>query len=278
MLRLHSSTSSQQTSQRQESVQEEEGLLRTFINGVTSLFSYVFGGLDGTSSMSTPHHKIPGTFVGSESSLDKDDASFRGRSPSVPVPRKELPRRSSADTFTTLSSLDGSCSSCWTSSRSPSPRARSPDLIVRAPLPEFIHQQSPHRPMYTPPLLGMALPGGASARPPTISEDVDQLFQLLDLDGSFLPFPELKQIVGAGVLEKAEEFGEDSKLWAMLVAVAYLKENLQDEPDLLDALLDKAGDFIKEAQVQGRGRLPLQFEAMVRQASEILRLAQEGKL
>ena len=83
--------------------------------------------------------------------------------------------------------------------------------------------------------------------------------------------PELKRIVGAGVLEKAEELGVVTKLWAALMAVAYLRGNLQTKPQLLDAALAKA-------QMRRRGSLPLQFEDIVRQASEILRMAQEDKM
>ena len=83
--------------------------------------------------------------------------------------------------------------------------------------------------------------------------------------------PELKRIVGAGVLEKAEELGVVTKLWAALMAVAYLRGNLQTKPHLLDAALAKA-------QIRRRGSLPPQFEDMFRQVSEILRMAQEDKL
>ncbi|KIM54503.1 hypothetical protein SCLCIDRAFT_1221885 [Scleroderma citrinum Foug A] len=278
-LQLHSNASARQTGRREDTGREEEdSLLGTFIDGITSALSFVFNALGGTSSSSTSsqHQNIPGMYVGSDSSLDADDASPRGRSPSARDPGRGSSRRNSAETLSTLSSLEGSCSSCWTSTRSPSPRARSPDPITRAPSPEFVHQGGARR--TTPPGQAPSLPVDASTGPPTVSKDAYELFQLLDLDGSFSPSPELKRIVGAGVLEKAEEFGADNKLWATVVAVAYLKENLQDEPDLLDALLAKAGDFIKQAQVQGRGSLPARFEDMVRQASEFLSMAREGTL
>ena len=278
-LQLHSNASTRQRGRREDTGREEEdSLLGTFIDGITSALSFVFNALGGTSSSSTSsqHQNIPGMYVGSDSSLDADDASPRGRSPSARDPGRGSSRRNSAETLSTLSSLEGSCSSCWTSTRSPSPRARSPDPITRAPSPEFVHQGGARR--TTPPRQAPSLPGDASTGPPTVSKDAYELFQLLDLDGSFSPSPELTRIVGVGVLEKAGEFGADSKLWATVVAVAYLQENLQDEPDLLDALLAKAGDFIKEAQVQGRGSLPARFEDMVRKASEFLRMAREGTL
>jgi len=280
-LQLHANASAQQTSRTEDTGEEEDGLLGTFINGITSALSFVFNALGGTSSTSPSHGRqnIPGMYVGSESSLDVDDASPRGRSPSARVPGNGFSRRNSTETLSTLSSLEGSCSSCWTSTRSPSPRARSPDPITRAPSPEFVHQGGARRAGYLPPPGGVSLPPvDASIGPPTVSKDAYEVFQLLGLDGSFFPSPELKRIVGAGVLEKAEEFDADSKLWATVVAVAYLKENLQNEPDLLDALLAKAEDFIKEAQVRGRGSLPARFEDMVRQASEFLRMAREGTL
>ncbi|KAL4063344.1 hypothetical protein J3A83DRAFT_4295864 [Scleroderma citrinum] len=275
-LKVQSSVSSQQTSRKQDTNEEDDGLLGALINGITSAFSFVFSTFSGASSISTSYKRqnIPGMYVDTDSSAD--DASSRGRGPSTRVREKTSLRRHSIETFSTMSSLEGSCSSCWTSSRSPSPEVHPDDPISRAPSPEFIHQGGTQN--TTDPTTAQApfLPVDASTRPPTVPKEAYELFQLLNLDGSFSPSADLQRIVGDGILDKAEELGVESELWATVVAVAYLKMNLENEPDLLDALLAKAEDFVKKGQTRGRGRSPPQFEDMVRQASEFLRIAQEG--
>lgn len=270
--RLRSLTPMQET-RRDDSAKEEAGVgfLSTVLNGFTAAFSFAWGMLNGSVPASIPSsdgpQNVPGSYTDSELNLDTDDGGSRGR---TALRRGEgTPRHHSTDTFSTMSSLEESCSSCWTSSRSPSPD----DLIVRSPSPEFI-PDAEARPTNHPTLPRISHPRGmTSTIPPTVPKEAYEVFQLLGLDGSFSPTAELAHVIGSGILDKADELGADRKLWATVVAVAYLKKNLENEPDLLDVLIAKTGDFVME-QASGRGTLPRSFEDMVRYASELLEVEQ----
>ncbi|KAI6141828.1 hypothetical protein BKA82DRAFT_4198722 [Pisolithus tinctorius] len=270
---LRSRRSMQQTEQN-EGVNEEEndGLLDTVFNGFTSAISWVLGMFSGSASGPNPGlegpQNLPGSYTDSELSPDTGGGDLRGR---TTRPREQdIPRRYSTDTFSTLSSLEESYSSCWTSSRSPSPS----DPIERAPSPEFV------RDVRSPPVTRATVPQVSipsrvtSTTPPTISKEAYEVFQLIEPDGSFPPSPQLGRIIGPGISEKAAELGMDGKLWATVVAVAYLKKCLENEPNLLDALVAKAEDFIREAQARGQGTSRRSFEDMIRCASEWLETGQ----
>ncbi|KAI6130833.1 hypothetical protein EDD17DRAFT_475454 [Pisolithus thermaeus] len=270
--RLRSLTAMQQTRESEGAEEEaDNSILSTVLNSLTAAFSFALGMLSGsvpaTNSSSDEPQNVPGSYTDSELSLDADNGGLRGRA----ARRREesTPRRYSADTVSTMSSLEGSCSACWTPSRSPSPD----DPIVRSPSPELI-RDAEARPAIHPALPQISHPPGTTSTvPPTVSKEAYEVFQLLGLNGSFSPTAELARIVGSGILEKANELGADEKLWATVVAVAYLKKNLENEPDLLEVLVAKTGDFVME-QASGRGTLPRNFEDMVRYASELLEAEQ----
>ncbi|KAI6143622.1 hypothetical protein BKA82DRAFT_4017369 [Pisolithus tinctorius] len=220
---LRSRRSMQQTEQN-EGVNEEEndGLLDTVFNGFTSAISWVLGMFSGSASGPNPGlegpQNLPGSYTDSELSPDTGDGDLRGR---TTRPREQdIPRRYSTDT---------ACS-----------------------FPEFV------RDVGSPPVTRATVPQVSipsrvtSTTPPTISKEAYEVFQLIEPDGSFPPSPQLGQIIGPGISEKAAELGVDGKLWATMVAVAYLKKCLENEPNLLDALVAKAEDFIREAQANGQ--------------------------
>ncbi|KAI6035788.1 hypothetical protein EDC04DRAFT_2704069 [Pisolithus marmoratus] len=263
---LRSLVSMQQT-ERNEGANEEgdSGLLSSIFDSLTSAFSFVFGMFGGSASGPNPSldepPNIPGSYTDSELRLDTEDGGSRGRT--TTRREEDIPRRYSTDTLSTLSSLQESCSSCWTSSRSPSPS----NPIVRSPSPEFVRDaRAP--PTTHPTVLQISSSSGSTPTIlPTVPREAYEVFQLVGLDGSFSPTAELSRIIGPGILEKADELGADAKLWATAVAVAYLKKNLENEPDLLDVLLAKTEDFVVEAQARGRGSLPRSFEDMTRQGT-----------
>ncbi|KAI6035785.1 hypothetical protein EDC04DRAFT_2897689 [Pisolithus marmoratus] len=270
---LRSLMSTQQTEGNEDANEEgDSGLLSSIFDSLTSAFSFVFGMFSGSASGPNPSsdetQNIPGSYTDSELRLDTDEEGLRGRT--ARRRGEDIPRRYSTDTLSTLSSLQESCSSCWTSSRSPSPS----DPIVRSPSPEFVRVIGAP-PTTRPTVLQISSPSGSTPTIlPTVPREAYEVFQLVGLDGSFSPTAELGRIIGPGILEKADELGADAKLWATAVAVAYLKKNLENEPDLLDVLLAKTEDFVMEAQTRGRGRLPRGFEDMVRYASELLETRQ----
>ncbi|KAI6139808.1 hypothetical protein BKA82DRAFT_27054 [Pisolithus tinctorius] len=110
----------------------------------------------------------------------------------------------------------------------------------------------------------------SSAGPPTVSAEAYQVSQLIDFDGWFSPSAELARIVGSEILQKGDELRVDGRLWATLVAVAYLKKHLEKEPYLLDTILEKTGDFVRKTQARERGNLQGDFEDMVRHVSKLL--------
>ncbi|OAX33507.1 hypothetical protein K503DRAFT_786444, partial [Rhizopogon vinicolor AM-OR11-026] len=86
-----------------------------------------------------------------------------------------------------------------------------------------------------------------STRPP-VPKEAYTLISLQSYDGSFAPSSRLGALVGMETLGKAAEMQVDGNIWATAVAVAYLKHHLGAQPDLLDALLSKALEY-----VEGRG-------------------------
>ncbi|KAG8219006.1 hypothetical protein J3R82DRAFT_4762 [Butyriboletus roseoflavus] len=90
-------------------------------------------------------------------------------------------------------------------------------------------------------------------------------FEKMDVDGSFTASLLLTRLVGDAALGKADELGIDKKVWATVVAVAYMKKHLQGEPDLLELVSEKAKEFLKAYGEPGRD-----FDEMVREATALL--------
>ena len=230
---------------------------------ITSVFSFFNGPMTSTSTNPTPtpssrsHHrpKVPGTYDGSDSGMSESNRDRGRRRAPSPLQGRSPSSHHSTDTFSTLSSLEGSsCSSCWTPSRSPSPLPRFRDPIERAPSPEFLRDTVSLRP-------------NVPREHVPISQEVYDLFQQMDVDGSFATSPLLTRLVGDAVLGKADELGIDKKVWVTVVIAAYLKIHLQGEPDLLELVSEKAREFVEAELTRDGAR---SFDQMVREAAALL--------
>lgn len=241
--------------------------LDDLVHGASSFIASVFRLFGGPVTPTTtiprprPRHrpKLPGTFEWSDSDRSESSRGRTRRRTSSPLQRRNPSSRSSADSFSTLSSLEGStsCSSCWTTSRPPSPLSRFHGLGDRAPSPDFL--QDPSVPDGAAP---MSIP---NHREP-ITQEVYDLFQQMDLDGSFSTSSLLLRLVGDEILAKADELGTDKKVWTTVVVAAYMKIHLQGEPDLLELVLEKAREFV-EAWPARDGK---SFDQMVREVVALL--------
>ena len=251
---------------QEDSVAEAPTFIDDLISGVSSLLGSILG-LFGSSEAPTSRkntttsfrshyrRRFPGTYDGSDSGSTVSSRG-RGRSRYSSPPRRRSPSRSSTNTFSTLSSLEGSsCSSCWTSSRPSSPLPQSADPIPRAPSPQFLRDTS--NPVTSRP-----------SAPGPISSQVSRLLQEMDVDGSFTVSPLLTQLFGEAVLGKADEFGIDKKIWTTVVVAAYMNIHLQGKPHLLELVTEKVREFVEAAGLTGGGGRS--FDQMVREATKLL--------
>ncbi|KAF8431323.1 hypothetical protein L210DRAFT_3416402 [Boletus edulis BED1] len=250
---------------QESSPAEAPTLLDDFVSGVSSLISSVLGLFSGSSTLTSttttfnpPHQsRLPGAFDGSDSGTSESSRGRRDRSAPSPRRGRSTSSHISINSFSTLSSLDGSsCSSCWTSSRPPSPLPRFRDPVERAPSPDFLWATS------APGGVRPTVPSVPNNRVP-ISQEVYDLFQQMDVDGSITVSPLLRRLVGDAVLDKADDLGIDKKVWATVVVVAYMQIHLQGEPDILDLVSEKAREFVEATGVT-------RFEQMVREAAALL--------
>ncbi|KAG2126598.1 hypothetical protein DEU56DRAFT_822144 [Suillus clintonianus] len=194
---------------------------------VYAAFSFFFS--DPPPTTRSRQKPLPGTYYSA--------AQSRSGSPSIQSEHSFRYNNSSTDTFSTLSSLEGSSSSRWSYSRPSSPVPPPEDPIQRVPSPVFDS---------APPGTGQAAPPLITAsHPPPVPEEVETIISLQSFDGSFTPSPQLGALVGVETLAKAAEQRVDGKIWATAVVVAYLKHHLAAQPDLLDALLNKALDYVE---------------------------------
>ncbi|KAH0831411.1 hypothetical protein J3R83DRAFT_14082 [Lanmaoa asiatica] len=242
---------------QEDSAAEGPTFLDSLIDGVSSFIASVFGFLGGpvastnttnTASHSRSQHrpKLPDTYDGSDSSTGRDHRG-RGRGRS--------------------STLVGH------------------PLALQVPfLGSAIRSNAHHRPSFSgtlalkfsgkqmpAPVLAMAQwlnSGGSSKRVP-ISQEVYDLFLQMDIDGSFTVSPLLTRLAGDAVLGKADELGIDKKVWATVVAAAYMKTHLQGEPDLLELISEKAREFVEASGGPGTDEAR-RFDEMVRKAVALL--------
>lgn len=86
--------------------------------------------------------------------------------------------------------------------------------------------------------------------PVSVQSTEDRVFQLIRLqafDGSFAPSMSLLALLGKAIsFGQAQTVGVSEKVWATALAVAWLKEHMKDQPELLDSIVDKAVDFISQ--------------------------------
>ncbi|KAG1789555.1 uncharacterized protein HD556DRAFT_1311315 [Suillus plorans] len=148
---------------------------------------------------------------------------------------------SSTNTFSTLSSLEGSSTNCQcTHSRSSSPLRPSADSIQRIPSPVFGSTRNA--------CLRVRLPGRAvvsDSCPPPVPKEVYALILLQGYDGSFTSSPQLEALLGVEILEKAADLQVNENVWATAVVVAYLRHHLGAQPDFLHVLLSKPLEYVE---------------------------------
>lgn len=249
----------------EDSFAEAPTFLDSLLNAVSSLIVSAFGfnssPVASTSTTNTTSRsrsrdqpRFPGAYDGSDSGTGGGNGG-RGRK-HASDPTRSPASHHSTDSFSTLSSLEGSsCSSCWTSSRPPSPLPQFHDPIGRAPSPEILPDTS-------------ARPSGSS-RPVPISREVYNIFLEMDVDGSFTASPLLIRLVGDAVLGKAGELGIDKTVWVTVVVAAYMKQHLQGEPDLLELVSEKAREFVEAYGGASRDGAR-SFDEMMRDAVALL--------
>ncbi|KAH7920866.1 hypothetical protein BV22DRAFT_1073258 [Leucogyrophana mollusca] len=208
------------------------------IDGLSQMVSTLFGFGSSQPSGRPRAGPIPGSFP---------EASSNPGASSTPSESIYSHENRSVDSYSTMSSLEGSStSSRWSRSRSPSPVRRF-DPVARSPSP-VIDVQPPHARRTNDP-----------SQPPidqpshSIPAQAYAIFELQKFDGSFAP-SDISGIVDTAVLQKAGELGVDEVVWATILAFVYLQTYLgESEPDLLDCLLGKATEFIEGHGERGRG-------------------------
>ncbi|KAG1755252.1 uncharacterized protein EDB91DRAFT_1242451 [Suillus paluster] len=238
---LCGSTSWQRSQRRysdapQQPLETDVITVQTALDNLSQVVSAVFSFFSDTAPTNPRHQRpIPGTYYSTAQSHSSSLLSQSGRS--------FQHDNSSTDTFSTLSSLEGSSTdSRWTNSRSSSPE----DPIQRVPSPVFDPIRNTR--------LRARLPGRAAQpqvsgpRPPPVPKEVYALISLQNYDGSFTPSPQLGALVGVEILGKAADLQVDGNIWATAVVVAYMKYHLGAQPDFLHVLLSKP-----LAYVEGRG-------------------------
>ncbi|KAK7682854.1 hypothetical protein QCA50_014239 [Cerrena zonata] len=88
-----------------------------------------------------------------------------------------------------------------------------------------------------------------SPPPPTsgsVSNPSFDLIRLQSFDGSFSMDDFFIEIVGKQAAEKYQSLNISKLIWATILAIAYLRIHLTNQPELLDNLVEKATDFITE--------------------------------
>ncbi|KAF7367359.1 hypothetical protein MSAN_00798300 [Mycena sanguinolenta] len=153
----------------------------------------------------------------------------------------------SAATFSTLSSLDGSCDSDWSESSVEPPVVSEEDArLQRSPSPKLeplrLAPQS-IRDTRRQQRLQSAAPE-PRAPPPSVDPEVVRLAALQLFDGSF--DDSIRDVVGDEVVSEADVLQVDRTVWATAVSIAFMSKHLADpaQKELLDDLLQKAYDFL----------------------------------
>lgn len=158
----------------------------------------------------------------------------------------------SAETFSTLSSLEGS--SAWSDwSDDPPPLSEEDLQMQRSPSPLLRANVRLHRaPVQT----------GTDAPAPPVKTEVVRLARLQSFDGSFSLDDDLRQLVGDEAVAKGSELQVDEKVWATALFVAFMSKHMGDQKDLLDDLCVKAYEFLAGQQDSQR---------LVQQALEVVK-------
>jgi hypothetical protein len=152
----------------------------------------------------------------------------------------------SAETFSTLSSLEGSTEwSDWSRPGSPEPQMSEEDAQrQRSPSPNFESQRlAPDGVHLRPPeAAGNALPVHPPL--PPVRPEVVELVKFQLYDGSF-PLHSLRGIVGANAVDEANKLQVDDAVWATALSVAFIEKHMGGQKELMEDLLVKAREFLQ---------------------------------
>lgn len=80
------------------------------------------------------------------------------------------------------------------------------------------------------------------------TDPVEQLARLQSFDGAFSMSTEAIAIFGRSAVDAGKKHKVDDRVWATILAIAYLQKHLAHEPELLEGLLEKAMAFLNHAQ------------------------------
>ncbi|KAG1730073.1 vault protein inter-alpha-trypsin domain-containing protein [Suillus lakei] len=210
-------------------------VLDNLSQAVCAMFSFFTS--DAALTHSRRQRLVPGSYYST--------AQSRSSSPSSQSVRPFHHDNSSTDTFSTLSSLEGSSTnSRWTNSRSPSPICPSEDSIQRVPSPVFDQICNTR--------LRERLPGHAvqPARvrlsPTTRASGSVRSHLPAGLQRLVHAIASIRGACGRRkLLGLAADLQVDGNIWATAVAVAYLRYHLGAQPDLLHVLLSKPLEYVE---------------------------------
>ncbi|TCD67189.1 hypothetical protein EIP91_000416 [Steccherinum ochraceum] len=174
------------------------------------------------------------------------------------------------NTFTTLSSLEGSSETDWSDSEPDTSSGPAPptDDPVRSRSPE-LHSSGSSGDQPSPRPRGRKTqPRPALPPPPQVSDAVYSLVRLQSFDGSFTLNEQLGRIVGqAAVDDSARPSGVTAQVWATALAVAYFRKHLTGQPDLLESMMEKAMEYVDESNSTG---LAASFRALIDLAANLV--------
>ncbi|KAH8102055.1 hypothetical protein BXZ70DRAFT_49953 [Cristinia sonorae] len=168
-------------------------------------------------------------------------------------------------TFTTISSLNSYSSSEWSHSDTDVRRSR-------VPPPDTTRSPSPYvtgRPSRGDPSNGQR---GSSAPPPPMSppEITNAVYALTNLqafDGSFSLDANLGRILGNTILDPSVRPAQvDAQVWATALAVAFYRKHLVGQQEILEALVEKAMEWVNEVH----GQSGVDFEGLVESAKILI--------
>jgi hypothetical protein len=79
---------------------------------------------------------------------------------------------------------------------------------------------------------------------PGVSPEVVALVRLQSFDGSFPVTLPLERILGKEALTGGNKLALDQVIWATVLAIVYLQKHLDQQPELLESLVEKARDYV----------------------------------
>ncbi|GJE93149.1 von Willebrand domain-containing protein [Phanerochaete sordida] len=148
----------------------------------------------------------------------------------------------------------------YSRSRTPSPLP----VRLRPRTPPPLPVRSPERPR-TPPPLPVRAPSAPRTLPPlparaeTAEDRVRALARLQAADGSFAPTPALGALLAGALLD----VDGDATAWATALAVALLRRDVREAPEVREGLVEKAVGYVED--VEG-----MDAEAAVARAQEVV--------